>query len=128
MDVWFSGAASAGEAFCGALSFGQEVCVLPSLREACGVFGVYAPGEDVARITFFVLYALKHRGQESAGIATSNSRSIYVKTGMGLASQAFDQDHSSDLPGRFAMGHTRDSTTGSSLPSTSHPFPARPAT
>src|SRR5688572_5467992 len=64
-------------------AFGQEVSVLPTLREACGVFGVYAPEEDVARITFFGLYALQHRGQESAGIATSNSRTIYVKTGMG---------------------------------------------
>ena len=51
--------------------------MLPTLREACGVFGVYAPGEDVARVTFFGLYALQHRGQESAGIATSNSRTIY---------------------------------------------------
>src|SRR6185437_14719217 len=65
--------------------------VLPTLREACGVFGVYAPGEEVARITFFGLYALQHRGQESAGIATSNSRTLYLKTGMGLVSQVFDE-------------------------------------
>ncbi len=102
-------------ALCGEpLSLGQEVRVLPSLREACGVFGVYAPNEDVARITFFGLYALQHRGQESAGIATSNSRTIYVKTGMGLVSQVFDEDDLSYLPGRFAIGHTRYSTTGSS--------------
>jgi amidophosphoribosyltransferase len=88
--------------------------VLPTLREACGVFGVYAPGEDVARITFFGLYALQHRGQESAGIATSNSRTIYLKTGMGLVSQVFDEDDLSYLPGTFAIGHTRYSTTGSS--------------
>ena len=85
--------------------------MLPSLHEACGVFGVYAPEEDVARITFFGLYALQHRGQESAGIATSNSRTIYLKTGMGLVSQVFDEDDLSYLPGRFAIGHTRYSTT-----------------
>jgi len=88
--------------------------VLPSLREACGVFGVYAPNEDVARVTFFGLYALQHRGQESAGIATSNSRTLYLKTGMGLVSQVFDEDDLSYLPGKFAIGHTRYSTTGAS--------------
>src|SRR5438128_10156537 len=91
-------------------------------KEACGVFGVYAPGEDVARITFFGLYALQHRGQESAGIATSNSRTIYVKTGMGLVSQVFDEDDLSYLPGRFAIGHTRYSTTGSSQLCNAQPF------
>jgi amidophosphoribosyltransferase len=89
--------------------------VLPTtLREACGVFGVYAPDEDVARITFFGLHALQHRGQESAGIATSNSRTLYLKTGMGLVSQVFDEDDLSYLPGKFAIGHTRYSTTGAS--------------
>jgi len=92
------------------------------LREACGVFGVYAPGEDVARITFFGLYALQHRGQESAGIATSNSRTLYVKTGMGLVSQVFDEDDLSYLPGTFAIGHTRYSTTGASRLDNAQPF------
>ncbi len=96
--------------------------MLPTLREACGVFGVYAPGEDVARITFFGLYALQHRGQESAGIATSNSRTIYLKTGMGLVSQVFDEDDLSYLPGNFAIGHTRYSTTGSSRLDNAQPF------
>lgn len=96
--------------------------MLPELREACGVFGVYAPDEDVARITFFGLYALQHRGQESAGIATSNSRTLYLKTGMGLVSQVFDEDDLSYLPGRFAIGHTRYSTTGSSTASNAQPF------
>jgi amidophosphoribosyltransferase len=86
------------------------------------VFGVYAPGEDVARITFFGLYALQHRGQESAGIATSNSRTIYLKTGMGLVSQVFDEDDLSYLPGGFAIGHTRYSTTGSSCADNAQPF------
>jgi amidophosphoribosyltransferase len=96
--------------------------VLPSLREACGVFGVYAPGEDVARITFFGLYALQHRGQESAGIATSNSHTLYLKTGMGLVSQVFDEDDLSYLPGKFAIGHTRYSTTGASRLDNAQPF------
>jgi amidophosphoribosyltransferase len=96
--------------------------VLPTLREACGVFGVYAPGEDVARITFFGLYALQHRGQESAGIATSNSRTVYLKTGMGLVSQVFDEDDLSYLPGSFAIGHTRYSTTGASCADNAQPF------
>ncbi len=96
--------------------------MLPSLREACGVFGVYAPGEDVARITFFGLYALQHRGQESAGIATSNLRTLYVKTGMGLVSQVFDEDDLSYLPGKFAIGHTRYSTTGASHLDNAQPF------
>ncbi len=96
--------------------------MLPTLREACGVFGVYAPDEDVARITFFGIYALQHRGQESAGIATSNSRTIYLKTGMGLVSQVFDEDDLSYLPGTFAIGHTRYSTTGSSSVENAQPF------
>ncbi len=96
--------------------------MLPSLREACGVFGVYAPGEDVARITFFGLYALQHRGQESAGIATSNSHTLYLKTGMGLVSQVFDEDDLSYLPGKFAIGHTRYSTTGASRLDNAQPF------
>jgi amidophosphoribosyltransferase len=96
--------------------------VLPTLREACGVFGVYAPNEDVARVTFFGLYALQHRGQESAGIATSNSRTLYLKTGMGLVSQVFDEDTLSYLPGKFAIGHTRYSTTGASNCDNAQPF------
>jgi amidophosphoribosyltransferase len=96
--------------------------VLPTLRESCGVFGVFAPGEDVARITFFGLYALQHRGQESAGIATANSRTIYLKTGMGLVSQVFDEDDLGYLPGNCAIGHTRYSTTGSSNIDNAQPF------
>ena len=61
-----------------------------SPREACGVFGVFAPGEDVARLTFYGLYSLQHRGQESAGIATTDGRKLQVRTGMGLVSQVFD--------------------------------------
>lgn len=83
-----------------------------TLRESCGVFGVFAPGEDVARITFYGLYALQHRGQESAGIASANGRRLYLRTGMGLVSQVFDEEDLSYLPGHMAIGHTRYSTTG----------------
>jgi amidophosphoribosyltransferase len=84
------------------------------LREACGIFGVYAPGEDVARITFFALFALQHRGQESAGIATSDGKKIQVFARMGLVSQVFDEESLSQLTGNIAIGHNRYSTTGSS--------------
>ena len=85
----------------------------PNWREKCGVFGVFAPDEDVARITFYGLYALQHRGQESAGIATGDGRRIHVRTGMGLVSQVFDENDLPFLPGFVAIGHTRYSTTGS---------------
>jgi amidophosphoribosyltransferase len=84
-------------------------------REACGVFGIYAPGEDVARITFFGLYALQHRGQESAGIATLRSDGqIGIHRKMGLVAQVFDEHDLLGLQGDIAIGHTRYSTTGSS--------------
>lgn len=86
----------------------------PSVREKCGVFGVFAPGEDVARLTFFGLYALQHRGQESAGIATSDGERLHFFGQMGLVSQVFDEDALRDLQGTHAIGHTRYSTTGSS--------------
>lgn len=85
-------------------------------REACGVFGVYAPGVDVARLTFFGLYALQHRGQESAGIATSDGQQLHLHRRMGLVSSAFTEDDLRALPGFIAIGHTRYSTTGSSIP------------
>ncbi len=85
----------------------------PNWREKCGVFGVFAPDEDVARITFYGIYALQHRGQESAGIATGTGRSIHIRTGMGLVSQVFDENDLPFLPGFVAIGHNRYSTTGS---------------
>ncbi len=84
------------------------------LREACGVFGIYAPGVDVARVTFFGLYSLQHRGQESAGIATGDGSRLRLYTHMGLVSQVFSEAQLADLPGTLAVGHTRYSTTGSS--------------
>jgi amidophosphoribosyltransferase len=83
-------------------------------HDECGIFGVFAPGRDVARLTFFGLYALQHRGQESAGVATSDGRAAYIHKGMGLVSQVFNEDNLSPLKGHLAIGHNRYSTTGSS--------------
>jgi amidophosphoribosyltransferase len=95
---------------------------LESLHEACGVFGVYAPDEDVARVTFFGLYALQHRGQESAGIATTDGAGIKVRKDMGLVSQVFQEEDLLHLQGFAAAGHTRYSTTGSSRIENAQPF------
>ena len=86
--------------------------MIPNLHEKCGVFGVFAPGNDVARLTFFGLYALQHRGQESAGIATADGDQIHLYNGMGLVSQVFHEEELGALPGYAAIGHTRYSTTG----------------
>ncbi|MCE5190314.1 MAG: amidophosphoribosyltransferase [Actinomycetia bacterium] len=82
-------------------------------EEACGVFGVYAPGEDVARLTYFGLHALQHRGQESAGIAVADGHTLTVVKSLGLVSQAFKESDLVTLQGHLAIGHTRYSTTGS---------------
>ncbi len=84
-------------------------------KEECGVFGVWAPEEDVAQLTFYGLFALQHRGQESAGIAVSNEQRIMVYKDMGLVSQVFNEATLRSLPGRLAIGHTRYSTTGASV-------------
>ena len=83
-------------------------------QDSCGVFGVWAPGEDVAKLTYFGLYALQHRGQEAAGIAVSNGENILVFKDMGLVAQVFDEATLNSLKGHLAIGHTRYSTTGSS--------------
>ncbi len=83
-------------------------------QDACGVFGVWAPGEDVSQLTYYGLFALQHRGQESAGIAVSNGRRMMVFKDMGLVAQVFDEATLSSLKGRLAVGHTRYSTTGAS--------------
>ena len=83
-------------------------------KDACGVCGVWAPGEDVAKLTYYGLYAIQHRGQESAGIATSNGKRINVYKDMGLVSQVFDEATLSSMPGDHAIGHARYSTTGAS--------------
>lgn len=91
-------------------------------REACGVIGVFAPNEDVARMTFFGLYALQHRGQEAAGIAVADGNSISMYKGTGLVSQVFTQSNLQPLQGHYAIGHTRYSTTGSSSIRNAQPF------
>jgi amidophosphoribosyltransferase len=83
-------------------------------QDQCGVFGVWAPGEEVAKLTFFGLYSLQHRGQESAGIATSNGEKILVYKDMGLVSQVFSESALESLVGHIAVGHNRYSTTGAS--------------
>ncbi len=91
-------------------------------QHECGVFGIVAPDDDVARLTFFGLYALQHRGQESAGIAVSDGRRIKVHKEMGLVSQVFNEDKLRPLQGQIAIGHTRYSTTGSSKIENAQPF------
>ncbi|PAX51293.1 amidophosphoribosyltransferase [Brunnivagina elsteri] len=83
-------------------------------EEACGVFGIYAPSEDVAKLTYFGLFALQHRGQESAGIATFEGEKVHLHKDMGLVSQVFNETILSQLPGTIGIGHNRYSTTGSS--------------
>ncbi|WP_336855853.1 amidophosphoribosyltransferase [Sinomonas albida] len=83
-------------------------------KDACGVFGVWAPGEEVAKLTYYGLYALQHRGQESAGIAASDGTRISVYKDMGLVSQVFDESTLNTLTGHIAVGHCRYSTTGAS--------------
>jgi amidophosphoribosyltransferase len=84
-------------------------------QDACGVFAVWAPGDEVAKLTYFGLYALQHRGQESAGIAVSDGHHVVVYKDMGLVAQVFDESHLTALVGHAAIGHTRYSTTGSSI-------------
>src|SRR6201985_1257822 len=80
----------------------------------CGVFGVYAPDRDVARLAYFGLFALQHRGQESAGIAVSEQGRLTGLRDLGLVSQVFDEQKLGGLRGQVAIGHNRYSTTGSS--------------
>ncbi|WP_081512190.1 amidophosphoribosyltransferase [Nocardia donostiensis] len=81
-------------------------------REECGVFGVWAPGEDVAKLTYYGLYALQHRGQEAAGIAVADGSQVLVFKDLGLVSQVFDEQTLAAMPGHVAIGHCRYSTTG----------------
>src|SRR4029453_667011 len=91
-------------------------------HEECGLIGVYAPNEDVARMTFFGLYALQHRGQEAAGIAVSDGAMMGLRKEIGLVTQVFTQEHLAELTGHYAIGHTRYSTTGSSNRRNAQPF------
>lgn len=100
-----------------------ETLDLDKPEEACGVFGIYAPEEEVAKLTYFGLYALQHRGQESAGIAVFDQEAIHCHKDMGLVSQVFKETVLKELVGQIAVGHNRYSTTGSS-----HRVNAQPAT
>lgn len=93
-----------------------------SPKEECGVIGVFAPNEDVARMTFFGLYALQHRGQEAAGIAVADGQTMMMHKGVGLVSQVFTPNAMAELKGHYAIGHTRYSTTGSSSLRNAQPF------
>jgi amidophosphoribosyltransferase len=90
-------------------------------KEACGVFGVYAPQQPVAHLCYLGLYALQHRGQESAGMAVSDGQTVTVVKDMGLVSNVFDERTLAALTGHLAIGHTRYSTTGSSTWRNSQP-------
>ncbi len=86
----------------------------PGPQDDCGVFGVWAPGEEVAKLTYFGLYALQHRGQEAAGIAVSDGSGVVVYKDLGLVAQVFDEPTLASLRGHIAIGHARYSTTGGS--------------
>jgi amidophosphoribosyltransferase len=90
-------------------------------REECGIFAIYG-NEDASRVTFFGLFALQHRGQESAGIVSSDGCQVWDHKGMGLASEVFKEPILQKLPGKLAIGHVRYSTTGSSVLSNAQPF------
>ena len=91
-------------------------------REACGVVAIAARNAEPARLAFFGLYALQHRGQESAGICTADGESLRNLTGMGLVSQVFHERDLAKLGGRLGIGHTRYSTTGASRPMNAQPM------
>lgn len=100
----------------------EQTAVTPLIiGESCGVFGVFAPGEEAARLVYFGLFALQHRGQESAGIATSDGNAITVYKDLGLVAQVFDEGKLASLTGDMAIGHTRYSTTGSTVWANSQP-------
>ena len=97
-------------------------------QDACGVFGVWAPGEEVSKLTYFGLYALQHRGQEAAGMAVSDGSSVLVYKDLGLVSQVFDEATLASLRGHLAIGHTRYSTTGATTWENAQPsFRSTPA-
>ena len=91
-------------------------------REECGLFGIYAPEQEVARTTYYGLYALQHRGQESAGIAVSDGRKIQQHKGMGLVSEVFSPEILGELQGKMAIGHVRYSSKGLNMASNAQPL------
>lgn len=93
-----------------------------SPKEECGVIGIFAPNEDVARMTFFGLYALQHRGQEAAGMAVADGQVMAMHKGIGFVSRVFTPESMAEMKGHYAIGHTRYSTTGSSSLRNAQPF------
>jgi len=91
----------------------------------CGIFGIHAPGEDVANLTYFGIFALQHRGQESSGIAVGDRTGVRIHRDMGLVNQVFSPETINGLKGTVALGHTRYSTTGASRAENAHPLPVR---
>jgi len=100
----------------------RRLKIKESLRDHCGVFGIYAPSENVAKITYFGLFSLQHRGQESAGIATTNGKKISLIRGMGLVPSVFNEEKLSSLKGFAAIGHSRYSTTGKNTLNNAQPL------
>jgi len=94
--------------------FGKRLPDIDKPGEECGIFGIYGPGLDVARLTYYGLYALQHRGQESAGIAVGDGERIQIQKGMGLVAEVFDNEKLNGFRGHLAVGHVRYSTMGSS--------------
>ena len=92
------------------------------LREECGIFGIYGPGQEVAKLTYYGLYALQHRGQESAGIAVGDGKRIQLQKGLGLVSDVFSHEKLNIFQGHIAVGHVRYSTTGASHPVNAQPL------
>ncbi len=82
------------------------------LHEECGVFGVWAPDRDVARLTYFALHALQHRGQDSAGIAVGDGHTVLIRKDTGLVTEVFNNDDLNAMPGKVAIGHCRYGTAG----------------
>ncbi len=99
--------------------------LVDKMEEACGVFGIFAPGKEAAKYAFFALYALQHRGQESAGIAVSDGQGIKLHKNMGLVADVFTEGILDSLTGDIAIGHVRYSTTGSSLSVNAQPLVCR---
>ncbi len=97
------------------------------MHESCGIFGLYSQETNVSKLIFFALFALQHRGQESAGIAVANNNRIDVHTSAGLVSQAFTEDNLAKLNGHIGIGHNRYSTTGSSRPANAQPIVVKSA-
>ena len=102
--------------------FYNQILLPDKPREECGVFGIYAPGRDVAKLTYYGLYALQHRGQESAGVAVANGDKVQLYKGMGLVAEVFADNQLDSLQGHLAIGHVRYSTTGASHPVNAQPL------